>query len=569
VRGVSVTLAVLLVAVCGLAPAGVAVDDEFAPAGPTLRRVAGPDRYATSAAISAEQFPNPAAVDAVYLASGQVLADALVAGTVTDGPVLLVPRCSGVPATVAAEIARLDPATVYAVGGTGAVCGATLAKAAGTRPRVRIAGPDRAATAAAVAQHVFPGGAPTVYLARGANSVDAVAGGTLTGGPILLTGRDGTTLPAATTAAIEALGPDRVVALGGAGAVSAGALAQAAAGRPASRLAGADRYATSTAIARQQFPRGSPGVYLARGDGSSYVDAVAAGVLTRGPVLLVNGPCDWLPSSVASYLATVRPTRVTALGGTGSICEPLLRQAARAASPPVDCAKVTCVALTFDDGPSAHTARLLDVLAERGVPATWFVQGVNVRERPALTRRIAMEGHQVENHTWDHPQLNLLSLSGQRSQLDRTDSAVRSAGAPRTDRLRPPYGAYNANTRNLGLPLVLWSVDSEDWRTRVSSSIRQQVRATVHPGAIVLQHDTIGPSVDAVPGIVADLWSRGYTFVTVDELVPNMRPGDLVYRRGWVVPAGEYADPSTVFTVDGMPFGPVWIDPEAVPGDGE
>lgn len=575
------TLAVLLVAVCGWAPVAVAgsedespltstpvtapatdLDDELAPASPTLRRVSGTDRYATSAAISAEQFPDPASVRSVYLASGQVLADALVAGTVTDGPVLLVPRCSGVPRTVAAEIARLDPETVYAVGGTAAVCAATLRTAAGTRPTARIAGSDRSGTAAAVAAHVFPDGAGTVYLARGADSVDAVAGGILRDGPILLMSRDGTRLPEATREAIGALQPERVIALGGTGAVGQAALVEAAGERPAGRLAGSDRYGTAIAIARHQFPSGATHVYLARGDGSSYVDAVAAGVLTRGPVVLTRGPCSFLPSAVRQYLGQTQPARLTAIGGTSALCDPLVRQARRAATPSPNCNATPCVALTFDDGPSAHTERLLNTLATLDVPATWFVQGVNVRQRPATTRRIAMEGHQLENHTWDHPQLNLLSLSGQRSQFDRTDQAVRTAGAPGTDRLRPPYGAYNANTRRLGVPLVLWSVDSLDWESRYAPSIRSRVRSTVHHGAIVLQHDTIGASVDAVPGIVADLRARGYTFVTVDELVPDMRPGDLVYRRGQVVRAGEAADPSTVFVVDGEPFGPIWIDPE-------
>lgn len=575
------TLAVLLVAVCGWAPASVAdsgkgspaavtsvaapvqnLDDDFAPASPWLRRVAGADRYATSAAISAEQFPNPAPVRSVYIASGQVLADALVAGTVTDGPVLLVPRCNGVPRAVAEEITRLDPATVYVVGGPAAVCTATLRAAAGTRPVQRIAGADRAETAAAVAAHVFPAGTPTVYLARGANSVDAVAGGTLRDGPILLTDATGTRLPTATREAIELLQPERVIALGGTGAVSDGVLAEAAGGRPSSRLAGSDRYGTAIAIARHQFGSGANHVYIARGDGSNYVDAVAAGVLTRGPVVLTRGPCEFLPGALVNYLGETQPERITALGGTAALCDPMMRQARRAGTPKPNCSATPCVALTFDDGPSAHTERLLNTLAALDVPATFFVQGVNVPRRPATVRRVAVEGHQLENHTWDHPQLNLLSLSGQRSQFTRTDQAVRAAKAPATDRLRPPYGAWNANTRRLGVPLVLWSVDSEDWKSQHAPTIRAQVRNTVHNGAIVLQHDTLGPSVDAVPGIVADLRARGYSFVTVDELVPNMRPGDLVYRRGWVVPAGQAADPLTVFEVDGEPFGPIWIDPE-------
>ena len=581
VRGVPVTLAVLLVAVCGWAPAAVAdsregspaattsvvapaqdLDDELAPASPWLRRVAGADRYATSAAISAEQFPNPAPVRSVYIASGQVLADALVAGTVTDGPVLLVPRCNGVPRAVADEITRLDPATVYVVGGPAAVCTATLRAAAGTRPVERIAGADRAATAAAVAAHVFPTGAPTVYLARGANSVDAVAGGTLRDGPILLTDSTGTRLPAATREAIELLHPQRVIALGGTGAVSQAVLDQAAGDRPSGRLAGSDRYGTAIAIARHHFAGGANHVYIARGDGTNYVDAVAAGVLTRGPVVLTRGPCDFLPGGLVRYLGENQPARITALGGTAALCDPMLRQARRAGTPKPNCAATLCVALTFDDGPSAHTERLLNTLAALDVPATFFVQGVNVRQRPATTRRIAVEGHQLENHTWDHPQLNLLSLSGQRSQFTRTDQAVRAAKAPATDRLRPPYGAWNTNTRRLGVPLVLWSVDSEDWRSQHAPTIRSRIRSTVHNGAIVLQHDTLGPSVDAVPGIVADLRARGYSFVTVDELVPTMRPGDLVYRRGWVVPDGQAADPLTVFEIEGERFGPIWIDPQ-------
>src|SRR5690606_38609609 len=126
------------------------------------------------------------------------------------------------------------------------------------------------------------------------------------------------------------------------------------------------------------FPSGNDRVYLARGDDNQFADAVVSGVLTDGPVLLVDGPCDAIAKPVTNYLAEVQPSSVVALGGTATICSGLLAQAAAAATPPPpppDCAAVKCVALTFDDGPSAYTSQLVDTLDSLDVPATFFVVG--------------------------------------------------------------------------------------------------------------------------------------------------------------------------------------------------
>ena len=524
---------------------------------PDLSRLAGADRYGTSVAISKHRFPSASAVTEVYLARGDVFADALAAGSVLKGPVLLVPSCNGVPSTVAGEIARLDPDRVYALGDDNAVCDATLATAAAGRPSARLAGDTRYGTAAAIASHVFPTGAGTVYLAAGRDGPDAVAGGTLTGGPILLTSLDGTRLPSDTVAAIAAVDPDRVVALGSTEAVSETLLQQAAAGRTTSRLAGPDRWSTAVEIAKAAHPGGTGRVYLARGDGANYVDAVAAGVLADGPVLLTRGDCDWIPSVVRDYLAATDPTVIVALGGTPTLCDTVLRMAARAVSPrvPVDCDVARCVALSFDDGPSPYTWGLLDTLAARDVPATFFLVGQQVAARPNTTKRIAMEGHQVGNHSYDHPDFTTMTRTSMLWQTNTTADLISAQGIPLTTEFRPPYGAWNSTVRTLGYPLILWSVDTRDWESRDTTAIVNHVHNYTFRGDLVLQHDTIPESVAAVPAIITDLRSRGYTLVTLDELVPDMEPGDLVYEQYQVIPASEAADP-----FPGLWFEGEWID---------
>lgn len=172
---------------------GTESEESVAP--PTLGRLAVADRYATSAAISRWTYPS-AEADTVYLARGDVFIDALAAGTLTDGPVLLVPGCDGVPNSVAEEIATIDPTGVVALGGEGAVCDETLEEAGAGRQTDRLAGDSRFDTAAAIAAHEFGDSADTVYLAQGSDtSPDAIAAGMLTDGPILLVSPDGTRLP--------------------------------------------------------------------------------------------------------------------------------------------------------------------------------------------------------------------------------------------------------------------------------------------------------------------------------------------------------------------------------------
>ena len=197
----------------------------------------------------------------------------------------------------------------------------------------------------------------------------------------------------------------------------------------------------------------------------------------------------------------------------------------------VDCAVVACVALTFDDGPSAYTERLLDILISRDAPATFFVVGSQAVNRPATVRRQEASGFAVENHTYSHPNLTSLSRAGQLSEVQKADDALAAAGVARSTLLRPPYGAWNSDTRQLGKPLILWSVDPRDWDNKTADQVRSHVASNATAGSIVLLHDSHSTTVDAVPGIITDLRARGLTFVTVETLVPSMKPGDIVRSR--------------------------------------
>lgn len=298
-------------------------------------RIRGNDRFATAAAIAREAFPSGA--DVVYLArGGEPLVDALAGGALTDGPVLLVPPGGGgVPAAVRSVVSDLDPDRVVALGGPGAVSTAMLRGVAAGRDTDRVSGPDRYATAAAIARTAFPSGADVVYLARGrAPLVDALAGGGLSDGPVLLVPPGDGAAPTVVRSAVASLGPSHVVALGGTGAVSDAMLRALADGRATARIAGPDRYSTAAAIAREAFPTGAHVVYLARGR-APLVDALAGGALTDGPVLLVppgNGPA---PAVVRTTAEGLGASRVVALGGAGAISDAMLASADDALAPPL------------------------------------------------------------------------------------------------------------------------------------------------------------------------------------------------------------------------------------------
>ncbi len=293
-----------------------------------ILRLAGGDRYATAAAISRSRFGGGAST--VFIATGASFPDALAgspAAARANGPILLTDRWTLSSATET-ELARLKPSRIVILGGTGAVS-ANVATRLGSFAGsvVRWAGADRFATAAMVSEKSFSPGVPVAYVATGMTFPDALSGGALAGrngGPILLAKSN--SLPIATARELDRLNPAKIVILGGTGAINA-AVAEAlkAYSGSVSRLAGADRYATSVQVSRASYGSGgSDAVFVATG--SNFPDGLAGGpvaALVPGPLLLVSQSS--LPSAVASELSRLGPDTVYVLGGTGSVSDGVVR----------------------------------------------------------------------------------------------------------------------------------------------------------------------------------------------------------------------------------------------------
>ena len=215
-------------------------------------------------------------------------------------------------------------------------------------------------------------------------------------------------------------------------------------------------------------------------------------------LLLVGLSCLGL-SQTSSY--------VTAGGGTMvTISDP----------PPV-------VALTFDDGPRANTTtRLLDGLALREVPATFFLVGEFIPENEPLIRRMAAEGHQVGVHSYSHIRITDLSKEDFDAEVARTRQELTSILGEGDYWLRPPYGIIDDSVlKRAESPVVLWSLDTLDWEDQNADRIVNQVVWQAKDGDIILFHDIYDSSVDAALRIIDALTERGYCFATVEQLLQD------------------------------------------------
>lgn len=188
------------------------------------------------------------------------------------------------------------------------------------------------------------------------------------------------------------------------------------------------------------------------------------------------------------------------------------------------------VAITFDDGPHAtNTPHLLDILAKRNIKATFFVLGECAAEHPQILKRIAEEGHEIGNHSWSHPSFAKMSNEGVRGQIERTQSLIQSTTGKRPSILRPPYGAITPAerqwiTKDLGLKIIMWSVDPLDWKFRDAGRVQKSILSQTKFGDIILAHDIHPSTIDAMPATLDGLLARGFKFVTVSELIAMEKP---------------------------------------------
>lgn len=197
-----------------------------------------------------------------------------------------------------------------------------------------------------------------------------------------------------------------------------------------------------------------------------------------------------------------------------------------------DCTLAPCVAVTYDDGPSGFTPSILDALAARDAVATFFVLGQNAAGSGGLLRRMTAEGNEVENHTWNHPNLTGLTPAQVSAQITDT-SRVASAGSGRPVQVfRPPYGAYNAETlAAAGMAAILWDVDTRDWQGPADDELIRRAVEGPRAGSIVLMHDIHERTARNTPAILDGLLDRGFSLVTVEQLFGGQLPTSGGWRR--------------------------------------
>ena len=302
--------------------------------GATAERWAGADRFASSATFSAKSYA--AGVPVAYVANGLTFPDALSGAPIAgrDGGPVLLTGATSIPSPIATELARLKPQKIVVLGGTGAVSNtvkSALAKYATSGTVVRWAGKDRFASSATFSAKSYAAGVPVAYVANGLTFPDALSGAPIAGkngGPVLLTGA--TSIPSAIATELARLKPQKIVVLGGTGAVSdavKAALARYATSTVVQRWAGADRFSSSATFSAKSYAAGAPVAYVA--NGLTFPDALSGAPIagkTKGPVLLTSATS--LPSPIVTELKRLKPKRIVVLGGTGAVSSSVQKQLA-------------------------------------------------------------------------------------------------------------------------------------------------------------------------------------------------------------------------------------------------
>jgi len=193
------------------------------------------------------------------------------------------------------------------------------------------------------------------------------------------------------------------------------------------------------------------------------------------------------------------------------------------------------IAVTYDDGPhKTNTPKLLDILEENYAVATFFMVGKNVEGKEDILRRSYALGNELASHTWNHEDLKKLSESEIKKVLEDTDLAIKAAVNVEDIILRPPFGSFNDKVKAaVGKPLIMWSVDTEDWKTR-SADATYQACMEAADGDIILMHDIHEPTIVAAEDIIKGLQAKGFQLVTVSELYEYRQgefgPGKVNYK---------------------------------------
>lgn len=179
------------------------------------------------------------------------------------------------------------------------------------------------------------------------------------------------------------------------------------------------------------------------------------------------------------------------------------------------------IALTFDDGPHPLiTKRILDTLEKHGAKATFFMVGNRIDYCPKTVMRARTLGCEIGSHTWSHKNLTKLTDSEMNAEIQNSVDRITEATGEPVKLVRPPEGALNETVQNnIKYPLIMWSVDSKDWKHRNATKNYNAIVNNVFDGCIILMHDIYYATADTVEKLIPDLMAKGYKFVTVSELM--------------------------------------------------
>lgn len=195
----------------------------------------------------------------------------------------------------------------------------------------------------------------------------------------------------------------------------------------------------------------------------------------------------------------------------------------------IDCRKVRCIALSFDDGPrNSSTAKILTILETKKATATFFVIGKEIAGRETLIQRMAADNFEIGNHSWSHGDMAKMKPSQIEAELARTQEEILAAGGPLPALFRPPYGSVDAKlVGRAGLQIALWDEDPEDWRQTNPKALTRKILHDARPGGIIDLHDIHDVTVKALPTVIDKLRAKHYNFVTVSQLLHSKpRPGN-------------------------------------------
>ncbi|MFC4535101.1 polysaccharide deacetylase family protein [Sphaerisporangium dianthi] len=264
-------------------------------------------------------------------------------------------------------------------------------------------------------------------------------------------------------------------------------------------------------------------------------------IVVATTLALAAGPAAMAATGDATTGTKATGTKATGTAAHATVAGSTATGAAAsfAAGAKVNCAKVKCIALTFDDGPGRYTSKLLDVLRRHHTKVTFFLVGGQVVKYPSVARKMARAGHEIGDHTYDHPHLPSLPDDDIRDELTRTQDVIEKATGRSPDLMRPPYGDTDERVggiaAELGLSQILWNGSSRDWELRDTAAITKKVLGLAKRDRVVLMHDVWPETVKAMPKILTTLEKKGYHVVPVTALLRgrSLTAGELYPMGGW------------------------------------